>query len=54
MVIFSSLVAALREGYRWVEFLPATGLHRVERDVMRGDGKRVKMMAFARPEEMAV
>ncbi len=50
MVVFSSLVAAYREGFRWSEFLPQQKLHRVERDVRRADGKRVKMLAFAQPE----
>jgi len=50
MIIFSSLAAAHREGFRWLEFLPQQQLHRVERDVQRPDGKRVKMLALARPE----
>ncbi|MBT9585228.1 hypothetical protein IV102_17925 [bacterium] len=50
MIVFSSLSAAQREGYRWSEFLHQQQLHRVERDVMRADGKRVKMMAFAQPQ----
>ncbi|MBS2040288.1 hypothetical protein JST97_35200 [bacterium] len=50
MIIFSSLSAALREGYRWSEYLQHEQLHRVERDVRRPDGKRVKMLAFAKPQ----
>jgi hypothetical protein len=50
LIVFSSLSAARREGYRWSEFLPYEQLHRVERDAQRPDGKRVKMLAFARPE----
>lgn len=50
MIVFSSLIAALREGYRWSEYLPSEKLHRVERDAQRPDGKRVKMLAFARPQ----
>ncbi|MFN8605988.1 MAG: hypothetical protein U0931_00540 [Vulcanimicrobiota bacterium] len=50
MIVFSSLSAALREGYRWSEYLPYEQLHRVERDVQRPDGKRIKMLAFAKPQ----
>ncbi len=49
MTVFSSLAAAFREGFRWVEYLPDQEMHRVERDVRRADGRRVKMLAFARP-----
>lgn len=51
MVVFSTLAAAYREGFLWCEFLPDQNLHRVERDVKRADGRRMKMVAFARPEE---
>jgi len=50
LIVFSSLAAAQREGFRWFEYLPDQQLHRVERDAQRPDGKRVKMLAFARPQ----
>jgi hypothetical protein len=51
LVVFSTLAAAYREGFLWCEFLPDQNLHRVERDIKRADGRRMKMVAFARPEE---
>ncbi len=53
MTIFTSLEAALREGFRWVEFVKELELHRVEKDLTRQDGRRVKMLALAQPEEQA-
>lgn len=50
VIVFSSLAAAQREGFRWFEYLPEQQLHRVERDAVRPDGKRVKMLAFALPQ----
>jgi hypothetical protein len=50
VIVFSSLAAAQREGFRWFEYLHEQQLHRVERDVQRPDGKRVKMLAFALPQ----
>lgn len=49
MTVFTSLLAARRMGFRWLEFVESYQLHRVEKDFLRDDGKRVKMLAWARP-----
>jgi len=49
MTVFTSLQAAQRMGFRWLEFVESHQLHRVEKDFLRDDGKRVKMLAWARP-----
>jgi hypothetical protein len=49
MMVFQSLESARRAGFRWVEFVEDYELHRVELDWLRPDGRRVKMLAWARP-----
>lgn len=48
MVVFSSVKAAQREGFKVLEYCVEYKLFIVERDVRR-DALRVKMCAFARP-----
>ena len=49
MMIFSSLDKAEEHGFSWVEYRADLGFHLVERSYERGDGKRAKALAFARP-----
>ena len=49
MTVFSTLQAALREGFVWREYQPRTGLHLVEKTILRGDGRKARAMAFAKP-----
>lgn len=51
MTIFSSVEAAQQHGFVWLEFHSAVGLHVVVRDFTRGDGRRHRALAFARPAE---
>ncbi|HXE71057.1 MAG TPA: hypothetical protein VNO81_00225 [Candidatus Nitrosotenuis sp.] len=48
MTIFTSLEAALRHGFQWMEYLPDLGMHLVVRSQLRKDGKRVRVLALAR------
>lgn len=50
MTVFSSLRAAVLHGFHWYEYQEALDLHVVVRDHDRGDGRRVRMLAFARPD----
>ena len=52
MTIFSNLEAARRYGFVWLEFQAGIGLHLVARDYTRGDGRRCRALAFARPAEV--
>ena len=49
MVIFSSLERAVKEGFLWLEFQPQTGMHVVVKTVTRADGRKVRMLALAKP-----
>ena len=48
MTIFTSLEAAAAQGFVWLEFHAAVGLHLVFRDFVRADGRRHRALAFAR------
>jgi hypothetical protein len=47
MIVFSSLDAARRERYFWMETLHDLRLHRVVCTVRRADGRYVRLLAFA-------
>jgi hypothetical protein len=49
MMVFSSLIAAQRAGFQWYAFSSGEKLHIVEHDYVGRGGKRVKALAFARP-----
>lgn len=48
MIIFTDLEHAVREGFRWVEYLPHYNLHLIERTFVRADGQKVRALAYAR------
>ena len=48
MVIFSSLEAAVREGFQWLEYKPDLDMHLVIKSWTRQDGKKVRALALAR------
>ena len=50
MLIFSSLHKAKEYGFHWIEFRGDLRVHVVERVRTRDDGKRVKELAFAKPD----
>ena len=47
-MIFSSVEAAQRHGFKWLEFDRKLGLHLMVRDDRRADGLRVRALAYAR------
>lgn len=49
MIVFSSLEEARRHGFSWYEFNRSLELHVVVRDFLRGDGRRVRALAYAKP-----
>lgn len=51
MTIFSSLKAAEREGFRWLEFRRDLELHIVTRSFFRRDGLCQLALAFARASQ---
>lgn len=51
MTVFSSLSAARECGFQWFDFSADNGLHVVLRDLRRLDGRLVRVLAFARPDE---
>ena len=48
MYVFSNLDAARQAGFYWFDFDRESGLHIVESDRLRSDGRREKSHAFAR------
>ena len=50
MTVFSSLQAAAREGFRWLDYDEELLLHLVVRSSQRSDGRRQMSLALARPE----
>ncbi|MCA9794476.1 MAG: hypothetical protein KC910_21860 [Candidatus Eremiobacteraeota bacterium] len=51
MTIFTSVEAAIRHGFEWLEFLPQMGLHLVVRTDVDERGRRVARLALARDEK---
>lgn len=51
MTVFSSVDAARQHGFLWHEWQQDVELHVVIRDFTRPDGRRVRALAFARPDE---
>jgi hypothetical protein len=49
MTVFSSVEAAARFGFRWLEYRADLNLHLVVADFVGGDGRRYRALAFARP-----
>lgn len=49
MTIFSSVEAAQRHGFLWLEHDRRLGLHLLVREDRRGDGLKVRALAYARP-----
>ena len=49
MVVFSSLEAAKREGFEWLEFQTKTEMHVVVKTMTRRDGLKQRALAFAKP-----
>ena len=53
MTIFSNLQSAQRFGFQWFDYDQQLKLHIVVRDKRIKDGKRVRELALARPDEKA-
>lgn len=53
MTVFSSVEAAARFGFTWMEWNEEFRLHVVVRDLMGPDGRRRRALAFAREPEQA-
>lgn len=50
MTIFTSLDSAIRAGFQWLDFNSTLDLHLVQREWTREDGKKVRALAYARPQ----
>lgn len=48
MMIFSSLDAATDKGFHWLEYRADLGVHLVEKEFTRADGKLVRAVALAK------